>query len=153
MDGTDTVSPMTTIGVVGRPIRAEVAPWGGVAVDADPRRLEWYVAADDRWHDPQTDPTVRQARIEGTPVIETRIKVPDGDAVQRVWSVPDHGGVTVVEVENQSPLPFAVAVTGVPVATSRPPADVDIVGIDLPDDAVCCRSGIVPPCASGSSTT
>jgi hypothetical protein len=62
--------------------------------------------------------------------------VPEGDAIQRVWSVPDAGGLTVIEVENASALPFAVAFAGTRVLTERPPADVPIRGIDLPDGAI-----------------
>jgi hypothetical protein len=79
---------------------------------------------------------VRQRRVDGTPVVETRLRIPDGDAVMRSWAVADHGGLTVVEVENESPLPFAVAVSGAPVLTERPPASVPIQGIELPDDAI-----------------
>ena len=32
---------------------------------------------------------VRQTRVEGTAVVETRVRIPNGDAVQRVYSVPD----------------------------------------------------------------
>jgi hypothetical protein len=131
----------TTIGVTGRPWRMSVAPWGAVTpwaapVDGRPASLEWHVAADDRWHVPATEPTLRQQRIDGTPVVETRLRVPDGDVVQRVWAVADRGGLTVIEFENESPLPVAVAVSGLPVVTERPPSGVPARGIDLPADAV-----------------
>jgi hypothetical protein len=98
--------------------------------------LQWFVAAEDRWHVPASEAAVRQRRIDGTPVVETRVRVPEGDAIQRVWSVPDAGGLTVIEVENASALPFAVAFAGVRVLTERPPADVPIRGIDLPEGAI-----------------
>ncbi len=80
-------------------------------------------------------------------MIETRVRIPDGDAVQRVWSVPDLGGLTVIEVENESPLPFAVAFAGPRVLTERPPADVPIKGLDLPAgfDRAACRAPIIDP--------
>lgn len=109
-----------------------VTPWPGHAGDGGDATLDWFVAADDRWHRPSDEPTVRQRRVGGAPVVETRIRIPDGDAVHRVWSVADAGGLTVVEVENESPLPFAVALTGLDVLTERPPADVPVQGIDLP---------------------
>ncbi len=131
----------TTIGVTGRPWRMSVAPWGAVTpwpapVDGRPASLEWHVAADDRWHVPATEPTLRQRRVDGTPVVETRVRVPDGDVVQRVWAVADQGGLTVIEFENESPLPVAVAVSGLPVVTERPPSGVPARGIALPADAV-----------------
>lgn len=131
-------SGSTTVGVTGQRWRASVTPWGDVTpwAGSASRTLEWYVAADDRWHRPAVEPAVRQHRIDGTPVTETRLRVPDGDAVQRVWSVANGGGLTIIEVENDSPLPFAVAFSGIDVLTERTPADMPIQGIDLPDDAI-----------------
>jgi hypothetical protein len=125
----------TLVGATGAPCRAWVSPCGDVTPlrdSDDPTTVQWFVAAEDRWHVPAAEAAVRQRRIEGTPVVETRVRIPDGDAVQRVWSVPDLGGLTVIEVENESPLPFAVAFAGARVLTERPPADVPIRGIDLP---------------------
>lgn len=137
------VSPAETVGAVGGRPRWSVSPWGAVAEwgsGHDPsvpeRTLEWYVAADDRWHVPPEEPTARQQRVGGVPVVETRLRVPDGDVVQRVWAVPDRGGLVVMEVENASPLPLAVAVVGPDIVTERPPADVPVQGIDLPGDAI-----------------
>lgn len=128
---------VTIVGITGTTCRAAVSAWGDVtplgATTTD--ALSWFVAADDRWHVPAQEATVRQRRIEGAPVVETRIRVVDGDAVQRVWSVADGGGLTIVEVENESPLPFAVAFAGGDIITERPPADVPVRGIDLPPGA------------------
>lgn len=130
-------SEATLIGVTGSPCRAWVSPCGDVIPWSDSdEAVHWFVAAEDRWHVPAAEPAVRQRRIEGTPVVETRLRVPEGDAVQRVWSVPDAGGLTVIEVENASALPFAVAFAGARVLTERPPADVPIKGIDLPEGAI-----------------
>ena len=127
----------TMVGVTGTPCRAVVTPWGDVTLlGASDSTVSWCVAAEDRWHVPAEEPAVRQQRIEGTAVVETRVRIPDGDAVQRVWSVPDLGGLTVIEVENESPLPFAVAFSGVRVLTERPPADVPIKGIELPAGSI-----------------
>ncbi len=116
-----------------------ISPCGDVSPERwpdDASTLQWFIAAEDRWHVPSAEAAVRQRRLEGTPVIETRVRVPEGDAIQRVWSVPDAGGLTVIEVENASALPFAVAFAGTRVLTERPPADVPIRGIDLPDGAI-----------------
>lgn len=141
----NTRAPETTIGVTGLRPRWSVSAWGAVSPwltdDHDPGDrqspvLDWYVAADDRWHVPANEPSVRQRRIEGTPVVETRLRIPDGDAIQRVWAVPEAGGTVVMEFENESPLPIAVSVAGMRVITERPSSDVPIQGIDLPDDAI-----------------
>jgi hypothetical protein len=52
-----------------------------------------------------------------------------------VYSCADSGGVTVVEVANESSLPVAIAFDRRDVLTERPIADVSIEGIDLPADA------------------
>lgn len=123
-----------TLGVTGQQPRWTVTPWGSVTPwgQQNPSTLEWFVAADDRWHVPANEPTVRQSRLEGSPVVETRVRVPDGDAVQRVWAVPEGGGSIVVEFENESPKPFAIALAGPQMVTERPPADMPIEGIELP---------------------
>lgn len=134
----DEAIPGITIGSTGQYARWTVTPWGAVAAwgQDSPVVFDWHVAADDRWHSPISEATVRQSRIEGTPVIETRVRIPDGDAVQRIWAVPDGDGNVIIEFENESPLPVAVALTGPKVVTDRPPADVPVQGIELPDGAV-----------------
>jgi hypothetical protein len=97
--------------------------------------LSWHIAADDRWHSPQHEAAVRQTRLEGTVVVETRVRIPNGDAVQRIYSVPDAGGLTVIEVENESPLPIAVAFTHGRLLSVRQPS-APIEGITLPAGSV-----------------
>ncbi len=94
--------------------------------------MNWFVAADDRWHVPAVEPTVRQQRLSGTPVTETRVRVPHGDVVHTVYTCADAGGVTVIEVVNESTLPVAIAFDRRDVMTERPIADVPIEGIELP---------------------
>lgn len=110
--------------------RGAIRPSDGTPV------LDWYVAADDRWHDPSTEGTVRQERRGGLPIIETRLRVPGGDIVQLVYGVVEHGGLIVVEFENQSPLPVAIALTRGDVLAQRPPSAAGIQGISLPEGSV-----------------
>ena len=91
---------------------------------------------------------MRQRQLLGAPVAETRLRIPGGDAVQRVWTVADGGGCTLVEVTNDSPLPIACAFTRRDVLTNRPPAAVPIEGIDLP-----AATTIVMPIAHRTSVT
>jgi hypothetical protein len=85
-----------------------VTPWfGGWSLD-------WWIGADDRWHFPSTDAGVRQRLIEGTPVVETAMRIPSGDAVQRAYVVraSSRGAVDewlAVEILNASRVPFALA--------------------------------------------
>jgi len=108
----------------------DVVPWDGSPV------LAWHVAADDRWHSAASEAAVRQVRTAGTPVVETRLRIPSGDAVQRVWSVADGGGITLVSVSNESPLPIAVAFTRGDLLTVRTPSQMPIEGISLPAGSI-----------------
>lgn len=73
--------------------------------------LDWWVGASDRWHRASQEAAVRQSDAGAGAVVETRMKVPDGDAVQRVWAVAAGGGpaVAVVEVGNDAATAFAAA--------------------------------------------
>jgi hypothetical protein len=124
-----------TTGVTGRPWRASITAWGAVEPWGGGPVLDWWIAADDRWHVPADEPSVRQVRAEGTAVTETRVRVPSGDAVQRVYSVGHAGGLTVIEIENDSTLPIAVAFSHRGLLTERPIADVPIEGLTLPEGA------------------
>ncbi len=132
---------MATTGVVGQRWRATVTDHGVVEPHDGTASLDWYVAADDRWHDPQSDMGVRHQRVGGTAVFETRMRIPGGDAVHRVWSIADSGGFTIVAVHNDSPAPMAVAFTRGDLATTRPPADIAIEGIALPVGSVAIPVG------------
>ena len=101
----------TTIGNLDAPFRAAVDPAGLVTLDGATWSLDWWVGAEDRWHLPCREVAVRQALVGNSPVVETRLRVPSGDAVHRAYAARDATGVevVVVEVENQSKLPFAVA--------------------------------------------
>jgi len=131
----------TVIGTIGALWRATVTPWGAVELTDGTAPLDWWIAADDRWHDPRTETAVRQRRIEGTPVVETRLRIPDGHAVQRVYAVPDGGGLVVVEIENQSPLPLMVAFSRPDLLCAHPARPVPAAGIDLPAGAVAVPVG------------
>lgn len=120
------------IGVRGGTWRARVDGHGTVLPLNGTAPLAWHVAGDDRWYSPSGEPTVRQKWYAGYPVTETRMRVGQGDIVQRVWCVADLGGITVVEFENETPATVAVAVTRSDILTTRPLADNPPMGIDLP---------------------
>ena len=123
------------LGVRGGSFSATVNERGAITID-DGRVVNWFIAADDRWHSPSVEQGVRQQRRAGVPVIETRVRVPGGDAVQRVWSVPDAGGLVVVEITNDSTLPIAVAFDSPDVLCDRTPSPLGPQGIDLPPGSV-----------------
>ena len=125
-----------TVGVRGATFRARVDAHGTLLPQDGSAPLAWHVAGDDRWYSPSAEPTVRQKWYAGYPVVETRMKVGQGDIVQRVYCVADVGGITVVEFENETPMPVVVAVTRNDILTSRPIGDNVPMGIDLPSGSV-----------------
>lgn len=134
------------IGVRGAHWRARVTPWGDVHPEDGSAPLEWRIAADDRWYTPEVETTTRQKWYAGTPVAETKVRVPTGDVTQRIWCTADLGGVTVMEFENESTLPVVIAVTRDDVLTVRAANPQKPQGIDLPE------SSITLPLAKGSIT-
>ncbi len=118
---------------------------GSVRLNDGSQVLDWHIAADDRWHDPSTEPSVRQTRRAGVPVVETRLRIPGGDAIQRVYAVADAGGLVVIEITNESTLPIAVTFTRPDLISSRTPSPRGAQGIELPTGSV------VFPVAHGST--
>ena len=92
----------------------------------------WWVAASDRWHDPQQAPSIRQHRIDGTPVIETKLAVPGGDVVHRAFVVADQDGRLVVQMSNESPQPVVVAVSTRGMSTTAAAGGTTPQGIAVP---------------------
>lgn len=104
------------LGTVSTTGRAAVDGRGLVTAGAARWSLDWWIGADDRWHTPGREVSVRQRRIDDVPVVETAMKVPGGDAVHRAYAAQSAAGpAVVVEVENRTSVPFAVALAIVPV--------------------------------------
>ena len=133
------------LGIRGGGWNAIVNERGSVRLNDGSPVLDWHIAADYRWHDPSTEPSVRQTRRAGVPVIETRLRIPGGDAIQRVYAVADAGGLVVIEITNESTLPIAVAFTRPDVISSRTPSPRGAQGIELP------AGSVVFPIAHGST--
>ncbi len=98
----------TAVGAIGSTRQALVDHHGGIEPFDAAWSIDWWVGADDRWHDPAAEPAVRQTLVDAAPVVRSAMRVPGGDAVQHVYGAggPDR---VVVDVENQSPAPFVVA--------------------------------------------
>ncbi len=112
------------LGVFGRPAVARVSPRGRVSFADGSADLGWHVAADDRWYDPERETAVRRTDVDGLPIVSTRMRVPGGDVVHTVWcaSGPDSRPIVVIDFENDSPMPVAVALTRTDLTVSRPVA-------------------------------
>lgn len=106
----------TRVGALGSPYQAVVDARGFVVPDGAGWQLDWWIGGDDRWHVPGRESATRQRLVEGVPVVETAVRVPGGDAVQRTYGIGGASGMLVVEVENASPAPFVVAFVVQPAA-------------------------------------
>jgi hypothetical protein len=100
---------VTRIGVLGGAAGARVLPDGTVRPERTGWQLAWWIGADDRWRVPVRETTVRQSMVDDVPVVRTALRVPGGDAVVSVYSVPDAGGTIVLDIANESAAPFVVA--------------------------------------------
>ncbi|MGB5756276.1 MAG: hypothetical protein WBM50_05125, partial [Acidimicrobiales bacterium] len=89
--------------------------------------VDWWIGADDRWHLPAREPSVRQRRIGHGPVIETALRVPSGDVVHTAYPVVlDGRTITVIDIRNDSPVPVALALAVRPYPVVDPgPVDSD----------------------------
>jgi hypothetical protein len=101
-----TLRNWTTVGTVASGTKGIVDPRGLLTPWFDGWSLDWWIGAEDRWHFPSRDAAVRQQLVEDTPVVETSMRIPGGDAVQRVYAVPE--GLAVMEITNRTPTPIAV---------------------------------------------
>ena len=104
----------TAVGNLDSPWEAIVDPRGLVTPWFDGWSLDWWIGADDRWHLPSRETGVRQRLVDATPVVETLLRIPGGDAIQRTYGVrrssQEGGGeLIMVEIENLSKLPVALA--------------------------------------------
>jgi hypothetical protein len=115
----------STVGTIAMGALAMVDPTGFVTPASGQWGIDWIVQAGDRWLVPAREAAVRQRTIDDQPVIETVLRIPDGDAIQRVFAVPgerEFGDVVVIEIENTSPIPIAVGIV-------VRPADLTSVGV------------------------
>jgi hypothetical protein len=117
----------TMVGNLGSAWEAIVDPRGLVTPWYDGWSLDWWIGAEDRWHLPSRESAVRQSLFGPSgdtprpgpsgdtsgagfvPVVETVMRIPGGDAVQRVYAVVADEELVVVEIENRSAVPVAVA--------------------------------------------
>ncbi|MGQ0616072.1 MAG: hypothetical protein ACT4PW_03635 [Acidimicrobiia bacterium] len=101
----------TMVGNLASPWEAVVDPRGLVCPWDDAWSLDWWVGAEDRWHIPSREvpARMRQRLVGASPVVETAMRIPGGEAVHRTYAVAGTTELTIVEVENRSPVPVALA--------------------------------------------
>ncbi len=102
----------TLLGTLASPGRASVDDRGLVVPGRARWSLDWWIGAADRWHVAGHEASTRQRLIDLAPVTETAMRVPGGDAVHRAYAARPVSGLdvmVVIEVDNRSRAPFAVA--------------------------------------------
>jgi hypothetical protein len=126
--GDDRVVP---VGTVEGGVLATVDRRGLVVPATGGWALDWWIGAEDGWHLPSQEPVsrVRQARVEGAPVVETSMRVPGGEVVHRAYGARGDADAMVVEVENRSHVPVALALSIRPYDAGRV-ATLRRVGLD-----------------------
>ena len=153
----------TVLGAVSAPARGAVDERGLVTPGIDAGwALDWWIGAEDRWHLPQVEASVRQRLVDDVPVVETAMRVPGGDVLHRAYVVHDRVDEVVVEIENRTAVPVALALvvrrTGATASAPGPQVRIDgaallvgdEVGVRLPSSpnaSVLCPPGAEPAAA------
>ena len=105
------VAAWTLVGTVASSTATAVDPAGLVVGEG--WSLDWWIGGDDRWHLPAREAAVRQQLLDEAPVVETLVRIPGGDAIHRTYGIRSRRAVgdewVVAEIENATPVPFAVA--------------------------------------------
>ncbi len=119
----------TAVGTVGSGPIATVDDRGAVQPTGQGWSLDWWVGADDRWHRPAAEGGVRQRLVDAAPVVETLVRIPGGDARHVAYGARSGTeDVVVVEVQNASSIPFALALVVRPF-TATGVGDVTTIGL------------------------
>lgn len=108
----DGPSTWNTLGTLGAGSIAAVDPRGVIFPFARPVSIECWFGVGDRWFRGGAGDGVRQRRIDGLPILETRQRAGDDDLVATVWADEsgDARGRVVVELANETADAVIVAV-------------------------------------------
>src|SRR3954469_16987676 len=147
----------TAIGNVASTWEPIVDPRGLVTTWFDGWSLDWWIGGDDRWYIPSREQPsrIKQRLVDGTPVVETVMRITGGEAVHRAYTIAGEDELAIVEIENRSRVPFAVAFA---VRPYNPEGLAVIERIELHDDTTVTIDGRVglllpkPPARVAAST-
>lgn len=94
----------TLVGNPYSPWEAIVDPTGLVTTQFDGWSLDWWVCdAGGAWHVPSRSAEhVSQRLLDASPVVETRLRVGEGDVANRVYALETIPELAVIEVENRT---------------------------------------------------
>jgi len=99
----------TLIGNLDSDYRVAVDRRGLIAARPGSWSLDWWVRASEQWVFPSTQAGTRQRIVDGSPVIETTLRVAGGDVIHRVYMAKVEAESVVFEIENQTTGPVALA--------------------------------------------
>lgn len=110
--GVDPDVAWNTLSTIGAGSVADVDAKGAVYPRNRPLAIEVWFGSGDRWVQGSADAGVRQTRVVGLPIIETRQRLGDGDIVQTAWAdEPGDGqGRVVIELTNETDVAVVAAV-------------------------------------------
>lgn len=102
----------SAVGTLGAGTIAHVDEHGRVVPRDRGLSVDFWVGAGDRWWFPSRESNVRQVRVEGMPVVETRLKAGDSDVIFTTWAdEPGDGrGRVVVQLSTETEEPVVLAV-------------------------------------------
>ena len=131
----------TALGTLDAGVTARLDGGGAVQLEGRDWSLDWWIGGEDRWYVPAIESAVRQRRLGSGPVVETMVRVPGGDILQRAGAVVVGGGEGVlIEIENTTSSAVAVAVAIRPVgldgAAGRPALRFDGSQLRIGDDVL-----------------
>lgn len=111
-DAAGRTATWNTLYTIGAGAVADVDASGAVHPRHRPVSVEVWFGSGDRWVRGTADAGVRQTRVVGLPIIETRQRLGDGDVVQTAWADEpgDARGRVVIELKNETEVPVAAAV-------------------------------------------
>jgi hypothetical protein len=123
----------TLVGNLDSRVRVPVDPAGRVAIPGQGWVLDWWIGAEDRWHRPVREAAVRQELLGASPVVQTRVRIPSGDATARAYAArgPKGEDLLVLEVQNDSKVPVALALVVEPADGPGSLRDVTLRGSEL----------------------
>ncbi|MCP3935984.1 MAG: hypothetical protein GY708_11510 [Actinomycetia bacterium] len=99
----------TILGAVATRGRGAVDP-RGLVVTGGSYSIDWWVKGPDGWRFPSRTAAVRQSLLDETPVVETRMRIGNGDVVHRTYAISGGDGTAVIEIENATSEAVAIGV-------------------------------------------
>lgn len=118
----DVVRKWNTLSTLGTGAIADVDSGGCIVLRNRPVAIDVWIGGGDRWWFPSREATVRQTRIEGLPVVETRMKVGDADVVLTAWADEggDARGRVMVQLSTELEVPVVAAIVVRPLGLFGP---------------------------------